>query len=144
MPLLQYLEPGRIEVGCDEAGRGCLAGPVAAAAVILPKDCNILYINDSKQLSEAKREELYEVIKENSKAFFHSDITQAVGKIKVDLTNVDLASFILDIEPRFIAYTESNIRNDKEIMLHMLLIDRTNEYYLSDKLKADDDIKSLL
>ena len=48
--------------GIDEAGRGPLAGPVVAGAVILPKDCSILYINDSKKLSEKKREELYEVI----------------------------------------------------------------------------------
>ena len=48
--------------GIDEVGRGPLAGPVVAAAVILPKDCNILYLNDSKQLSEEKREELYDKI----------------------------------------------------------------------------------
>lgn len=48
--------------GIDEVGRGPLAGPVVAGAVILPKDCNILYINDSKQLSEKKREELYDII----------------------------------------------------------------------------------
>lgn len=48
--------------GIDEAGRGPLAGPVVAAAVILPRDCNILYLNDSKQLSAKRREELYEVI----------------------------------------------------------------------------------
>ena len=48
--------------GIDEVGRGPLAGPVVACAVILPKDCHILYLNDSKQLSEKKREELYEVI----------------------------------------------------------------------------------
>ncbi len=48
--------------GIDEAGRGPLAGPVVAAAVILPKDHPILYVNDSKQLSEKKREELYDVI----------------------------------------------------------------------------------
>ena len=52
--------------GIDEVGRGPLAGPVVAAAVILPKDCNILYINDSKKLSEAKREELYEQIMEQA------------------------------------------------------------------------------
>lgn len=48
--------------GIDEAGRGPLAGPVVAGAVILPKDCQILYLNDSKQLSVKKREELYEII----------------------------------------------------------------------------------
>lgn len=52
--------------GIDEVGRGPLAGPVVAGAVILPKDCRILYINDSKQLSEKKREELYEVIMEQA------------------------------------------------------------------------------
>lgn len=52
--------------GIDEVGRGPLAGPVVAGAVILPKDCRILYLNDSKQLSEKKREELYEVIMENA------------------------------------------------------------------------------
>ena len=52
--------------GIDEVGRGPLAGPVVAAAVILPKDCNILYINDSKQLSEQKREELYDLIMEQA------------------------------------------------------------------------------
>ncbi len=54
--------------GIDEVGRGPLAGPVVAGAVILPKDCDILYLNDSKQLSEKKREELYEVIMEKALA----------------------------------------------------------------------------
>ena len=54
--------------GIDEVGRGPLAGPVVAGAVILPKDCDILYLNDSKQLSEKKREELYHVIMENAVA----------------------------------------------------------------------------
>lgn len=52
--------------GIDEVGRGPLAGPVVAGAVILPKDCEILYINDSKKLSAAKREELYDVIMEQA------------------------------------------------------------------------------
>ena len=54
--------------GIDEVGRGPLAGPVVAGAVILPKDCDILYINDSKKLSAAKREELYDVIMEKAVA----------------------------------------------------------------------------
>lgn len=48
--------------GIDEVGRGPLAGPVVTCAVVLPKDCNILYLNDSKQLSAKKREELYDII----------------------------------------------------------------------------------
>lgn len=54
--------------GIDEVGRGPLAGPVVAGAVILPKDCDILYINDSKKLSEKKREELYQIIMEKAVA----------------------------------------------------------------------------
>lgn len=52
--------------GIDEAGRGPLAGPVVAAAVILPKDCQILFLNDSKKLSEKRREELFLEIKEKA------------------------------------------------------------------------------
>lgn len=54
--------------GIDEVGRGPLAGPVVACAVILPKDCKILYVNDSKQLTAKKREELYEEILEKAVA----------------------------------------------------------------------------
>ena len=54
--------------GIDEVGRGPLAGPVVAGAVILPEDCQILYLNDSKKLSEKKREELYEIIMEQAVA----------------------------------------------------------------------------
>lgn len=55
--------------GIDEVGRGPFAGPVVACAVILPKDCSILYINDSKKLSEKRREELYEIITKEAVAF---------------------------------------------------------------------------
>ena len=54
--------------GIDEVGRGPLAGPVIACAVILPKDCDLLYLNDSKQLSEKKRQELYEQIMQTAVA----------------------------------------------------------------------------
>ena len=64
----EYADCGYI-CGIDEVGRGPLAGPVVAGAVILPKDCNILYINDSKQLSEKKREELYDVITKEAVAW---------------------------------------------------------------------------
>ncbi len=63
----QYEHVGYV-CGIDEVGRGPLAGPVVAGAVILPKDCRILYINDSKKLSEKKREELYDVIMEQAVA----------------------------------------------------------------------------
>ena len=63
----EYAVCGNI-CGIDEVGRGPLAGPVVAGAVIFPKDCDILYINDSKKLSEKKREELYDVIMEKAVA----------------------------------------------------------------------------
>ena len=55
--------------GIDEAGRGPLAGPVVAAAAVLPKDCQIFYLNDSKKLSEKKRDLLFDVIKEKAVAY---------------------------------------------------------------------------
>lgn len=67
--LAPYLEPGRLEAGCDEAGRGPLAGPVTAAAVILPPDFSNDLINDSKQLTERKRELLRPVIEHHALAW---------------------------------------------------------------------------
>ena len=61
----EYADYGYI-CGIDEVGRGPLAGPVVAGAVILPEDCDILYLNDSKQLSAKKREELYDIIIEKA------------------------------------------------------------------------------
>ena len=67
--LQNYLIAGRIEAGCDEAGRGCLAGPVTAAAVILPPDFHNDLINDSKQLTERQREQLRPVIEREAVAW---------------------------------------------------------------------------
>ena len=64
--LLQYADPTLVEAGCDEAGRGCLAGPVFAAAVILPKDFYHPLLNDSKQLTASQREKLRPIIESNA------------------------------------------------------------------------------
>lgn len=88
--LLPYLEPNRIEAGCDEAGRGCLAGSVFAAAVILPPDFKNDDLNDSKQLSEKKRYALRPVIE-------HEAIAWAVGIVtpeEIDKINILKASFL--------------------------------------------------
>lgn len=69
MALLPYYQKKGIEAGCDEAGRGCLAGPVFAAAVILPKNFYHVHLNDSKKLSEQNRLELRPIIEENAIAF---------------------------------------------------------------------------
>src|SRR5690625_3033103 len=63
------LEPATLVAGVDEAGRGPLAGPVVAAAVILPNDFNEIYVNDSKQLTEQERERLYDVITQKAVSF---------------------------------------------------------------------------
>lgn len=76
--------------GIDEVGRGPLAGPVIAAAVILPKDCEILYINDSKQLSEKKREELYDIIMEKAIAVGIGSSSHAV----IDEINILNATYV--------------------------------------------------
>ena len=88
--LASFLNKNKIEVGCDEAGRGCLAGPVVAAAVILPKKFKHPLLNDSKQLSEKKRIHLRTVIKEQALAY-------AVGIVdhkEIDEINILNASFL--------------------------------------------------
>lgn len=67
--LQPYLVAGRVEAGLDEAGRGCLAGPVTAAAVVLPADFHNELINDSKQLTERRREQLRPVIEREAVAW---------------------------------------------------------------------------
>jgi ribonuclease HII len=67
--LLPYMNPGCIEAGCDEAGRGCLAGSVFAAAVILPADFRNEQLNDSKQLNEKQRYELRPLIEREAIAW---------------------------------------------------------------------------
>lgn len=69
MPLLSFHHPDLSEAGCDEAGRGCLAGPVFAAAVILPDDFFHPWLNDSKQLTERRRDALRPIIERESLAW---------------------------------------------------------------------------
>lgn len=88
--LLPYMEAGRIEAGCDEAGRGCLAGAVYAAAVILLPDFHNDELNDSKQLSERRRYALRPIIEAEAVAW-------AVGVVtpeEIDRINILKASFL--------------------------------------------------
>lgn len=88
--LKSHYYPNLIEVGCDEAGRGCLAGSVFAAAVILPSDYDNHVLNDSKQLTRKKRNELREVIMQAAVAW-------AVGEVspqEIDEINILRASFL--------------------------------------------------
>ena len=90
MSLLPYLEANRIEAGCDEVGRGCLAGPVVAASVILPGDYHNPWINDSKKLSKNNREELIEEIKAKSLAWAIAEASVE----EIDQINILNASFL--------------------------------------------------
>lgn len=88
--LLPYYKEGIIEAGCDEAGRGCLAGPVYAAAVILPPDYHNDLLNDSKQLSGKKRDQLRSIIERDA-------VSWAVGIVdnqEIDQINILNASIL--------------------------------------------------
>jgi ribonuclease HII len=84
-PFYQKLFP---EAGCDEAGRGCLAGPVFAAAVILPADFSNPILNDSKKLNEKQRYALREIIQEEALAW----AVQSVNQVEIDSINILNAS----------------------------------------------------
>lgn len=112
--LLPYLEPGRLETGCDEAGRGCLAGPVFAAAVILPDGYTNDLLNDSKKLSEHVRDALRPVIERDALAW-------AVGIVdndEIDHINILQASFLamhravdgLSVRPDFLLIDGNRFR----------------------------------
>ncbi len=88
--LLPYLEKNRIEAGCDEAGRGCLAGAVFASAVILPPDFRNELLNDSKQLSEKQRYRLRPVIEKEAVAWAIGIVTPE----EIDKINILNASFL--------------------------------------------------
>ena len=88
--LASHYYKGKIEAGCDEAGRGCLAGSVYAAAVILPEDYHNELLNDSKQLTEKKRYQLREIIE-------HDAIAWAIGVVspdEIDKINILNASIL--------------------------------------------------
>ncbi|GAA4520228.1 ribonuclease HII [Sphingobacterium thermophilum] len=87
--LLSYFQEDLLEAGCDEAGRGCLAGPVFAAAVIFPKDYFHPQLNDSKKLSEKKRMELRPIIERDALAY----AVTSVSPQEIDAINIHNASY---------------------------------------------------
>ena len=88
--LKRFQTEGVIEAGCDEAGRGCLAGDVYAAAVILPPDFENELLNDSKQLTEAQRYELRDIIEKEAMAWAVGIVTAA----EIDKINILRASIL--------------------------------------------------
>jgi len=108
-----------LEAGTDEAGRGCLSGPVVAAAVILPENFSHPLLNDSKQISEKKRNLLRPIIEENALAFGVSFVWQdEVDKINVlqaSITGMHRAIEALKITPEYIIVDGNKFKNYKDI-----------------------------
>jgi ribonuclease HII len=119
MTLLAYLKANRTEAGCDEVGRGCLAGPVVAAAVILPSDYRNSWINDSKKLSKAQREDLISEIKMNAISWKIAEASAA----EIDQINILNASFLamtraikgLDVVPEHLLIDGNLFRSELTI-----------------------------
>ncbi len=101
--LLSYLNKGMTEAGCDEAGRGCLAGPVVAAAVILPEGFSNDILNDSKQLTEKQREALRPIIEEQAVAwavaFIDNHEIDKINILKASITAMHRAVDKLTTKP---------------------------------------------
>ena len=104
--LLPYYEKNIIEAGCDEAGRGCLAGPVYAAAVILPEDFFHPLLNDSKQLKEKERDMLREIIEKEAVAWSVAAVDapeiDKINILKASIKGMHLALDSLSVLPQYI------------------------------------------
>ena len=131
--LLPYLHQELIEAGCDEAGRGCLAGAVYAAAVILPHDFRNELLNDSKKLTEKQRYALREVIEKEALAW-------AVGVVspeEIDKINILNASFLamhravdqLNVRPQHLLIDGNRFKKYRDLPLFFVV--KGNGKYLS-------------
>lgn len=96
MSLITYLNPKNIEAGCDEAGRGCLAGPVVAAAVIIPKGVKIAALNDSKKLTEKQRLLLKKEIEE--KCIWAVAFVDEKEIDKINILNASIKAMMLALD----------------------------------------------
>ena len=131
MSLKNFKYSDKIEAGCDEAGRGCLSGPVFAAAVILPKSFRCPELDDSKKLSESKRNTLRKIIEEKAIAFCVSE----VSPLKIDKINILQASILgmhkslkgLKIRPNFVL-VDGNKFNKFENIEHECIIQGDGKY----------------
>ncbi len=117
--LKAYLHEELLEAGCDEAGRGCLAGPVFAAAVILPKNFYHPLLNDSKLLSEKERYELRPVIEQSAIAFGVASLcNKQIDKINIlqaSLKSMQLAIKQLNASPQFLLIDGNRFKPYKKI-----------------------------
>ncbi len=131
MKLKPYSQKILIEAGCDEAGRGCLAGPVFAAAVILPTKFKLPLLNDSKKLSEAQREILRPLIEQQAMAW----AVAFVDHKEIDEINILNASFLamhraldkLDCNPQLLLIDGNRFKQYKETP-HKCIIEGDGKY----------------
>jgi len=129
--LLKRYQVELIEAGCDEAGRGCLAGPVFAAAVILPDDFEHELLNDSKQLNEEMRYQLRIEIEEKALAY----AVASVDNLEIDQINILNASFLamhraiekLAVEPKFLII-DGNRFNKYKTTPHQCIVEGDAKY----------------
>ncbi len=129
--LLKQFSTFELEAGTDEAGRGCLSGPVVAAAVILPADFEHDLLNDSKQLSEKQRDILRPIIEKVALAFSVAYVYQE----KIDEINILNASILamhksinlLSVEPEFIIVDGNRFKNYKNIQ-HQTIVKGDSKY----------------
>jgi ribonuclease HII len=130
--LLSRFQYDFIEAGCDEAGRGCLAGPVFAAAVILPNNFEHSLLNDSKQLSESVRYELRIEIEQKAIAY----AVASVDNLEIDEINILNASFLamhraiekLSIDPQFLII-DGNRFNKYQKVPHQCIVEGDAKYF---------------
>lgn len=117
--LENFYQTELLEAGCDEAGRGCLAGSVFAAAVILPPDFHHPLLNDSKQMTERNRNLLREVIEREAVAWAVQEITaQRIDEINIlnaSFEGMSLAVAQLDPQPQFLAIDGNRFRTKLDI-----------------------------
>ena len=109
----------QFEVGTDEAGRGCLSGPVVAAAVILPLDYHNKLLNDSKQLSEAKRKKLRPIIEKDALAYGVSFINEKevdqLNVLQASITGMQRAISMMSITPEYIIVDGNKFKPYKDV-----------------------------
>lgn len=130
--LLARYQQEYLEAGCDEAGRGCLAGPVFAAAVILPPKFKHKLLNDSKQLSEDIRYKLRDEIQKKALAFAVASVTNE----EIDKINILNASFLamhraieqLSMQPQFLIIDGNRFNKYKEVP-HQCIVEGDGKYF---------------
>ncbi|MEO6254521.1 MAG: ribonuclease HII [Ferruginibacter sp.] len=129
--LYQFFKSQLIEAGLDEAGRGCYAGPVFAAAVILPKDFHHPLLNDSKQLNEKERDLLRPIIEKESIAFavasVDNDTIDKINILQASFSAMHLALAQLQVIPEFLLIDGNRFRSYDQIP-HECIIQGDGKY----------------